>query len=111
MQPQPNHPHQNKRQQSAIMNCSNTVAKTLSTHVTNDLTQVSVPAEDESQQSATFTHALRPALACPIMPLVDQHFCIHFKSYKLSTYNQNFTKNKRKHQQALIVLQKPQTTK
>jgi hypothetical protein len=31
----------------------------LATHVTNDLTQVSVHAEDGSQQSATFTHALR----------------------------------------------------
>jgi hypothetical protein len=33
--------------------------KTLSTHVSNDLTQVSVSVEDESQQSVTFIHALR----------------------------------------------------
>jgi hypothetical protein len=33
--------------------------KTLSTHNTNDLIQVSVPAEDGSQQLATFTQALR----------------------------------------------------
>jgi hypothetical protein len=35
------------------------VVKTLSTHVSIILTQVSVPAEDGSQQSATFTHALK----------------------------------------------------
>jgi hypothetical protein len=28
------------------------------------------------------------ALPCPLMPLADQYFRIHFKSYKLSTNNQ-----------------------
>jgi hypothetical protein len=46
MQTQPNRPHQNKRKQSAIVNRSVMVAKTLSTHVTNDLTQVSVHAKN-----------------------------------------------------------------
>jgi hypothetical protein len=46
MQTRSNHPHQNKRKQSVIENRSDTVVKTLSTHVTNDLTQVSVPTED-----------------------------------------------------------------
>jgi hypothetical protein len=32
---------------------------TLSNIITNDLMHVSVPVEDGSQQSATFTHALR----------------------------------------------------
>jgi hypothetical protein len=35
------------------------VPKALLIHVTKDLTQVSVPTEEVSQQSATFTHALR----------------------------------------------------
>jgi hypothetical protein len=59
-----------QRQQSAVVNYSDTVAKMLSTHITKDLTQVSVPAEDESQQLATFTHALNRVLhfrahSCP----------------------------------------------
>jgi hypothetical protein len=41
------------------VNHSDTVAKALSTHVFNDLMQVSVPAEDGSQQSASYTHALK----------------------------------------------------
>jgi hypothetical protein len=58
--------------------------KMLSTHITNDLAHFSVPAEDESQQSATFTHALNePTLVCLIMPLADRHFRTHFKSNKL----------------------------
>jgi hypothetical protein len=60
--------------------------KMLSTHVTNDLMQVSVPIEDRSQQSATFTHALKasstfmpthapsgPAFACPLQVLQAKH--------------------------------------
>jgi hypothetical protein len=60
------------------------VAKTLSQNVSNDLTHVSVPAEDGSQQSATFTYALRgssisvpthapsrPVLSNPLMHLAD----------------------------------------
>jgi hypothetical protein len=63
--------------------------------ITNILTQVSVPVENESQQSTTFTHALKGlALAFPIMPLADQHFRAHFESYKLSTNNQIFINNK-----------------
>jgi hypothetical protein len=54
--------------------------------VTNILTQVSVPIEDGSQQSATFTHALkgsntfipthahtRPALSYPLQALQAKH--------------------------------------
>jgi hypothetical protein len=60
--------------------------KTLLTHVTNNLTQISVPEKDGSQQYATFTHALRgsstfmpthapsgPALACPLQVLQAKH--------------------------------------
>jgi hypothetical protein len=40
------------------------VAKMLSTHVSIILTQVSVPIEYVSQQSATFTHALKGSSTC-----------------------------------------------
>jgi hypothetical protein len=67
----------------------------LSTHVTNGLARVSVPTENGSQNSTTFTHTLKgPALAYPIMSLADQHFRTHFKPYKLSTNNQIFINNK-----------------
>jgi hypothetical protein len=60
--------------------------KSLSTHVSNDVTHVSVPVEDGSQQSASLTHALKgPALSCPLMHLADQYFHTHSISYKLST--------------------------
>jgi hypothetical protein len=38
--------------------------KTLATQITNDLAHVSVPIEDGSQQSTTFTHALRGSSTC-----------------------------------------------
>jgi hypothetical protein len=50
------------------------------------------------------------ALSCPLMPLADQHYHTHFKSYKLSTKNQNFINNKEAYTY-LIFLLKPQTTK
>jgi hypothetical protein len=62
----PNRPHQNKRKQPAIADRTHTVAKALLTHVAIILTQVSVPAEDGSQQSATFTHCLKGS--SPYMP-------------------------------------------
>jgi hypothetical protein len=87
------------------------VAKALSTRVSIILTQISIHAEDGSQQSATFTHVIKgPALMCPIMPLVGQHFCTHFKPYKLRTNNQNLINNKEAYI-ALISLLKPQTIK
>jgi hypothetical protein len=56
--------------------------------VSNDLTQVSVPAENGSQQPSTIINALKgPALMCPLMPISDLHFRAHFKSYKLLTNN------------------------
>jgi hypothetical protein len=68
--------------------------------VLHDLTYVSVPTEDIKHAlkgSSTFmpTHASSgPALVCPIMPIMDQYFPTHFKSYKLLTNNQNFINNK-----------------
>jgi hypothetical protein len=60
--------------------------KTLSTHVSIILTKVSVPAEEGSQQSATFTHVLRgsstfvpthapsgPVLSYPLQALQATH--------------------------------------
>jgi hypothetical protein len=89
-----------------------TVAKAPSTHISVVLTQASVPAEDGSQQLATFTYVLKgPALTCPIMPLVNQHFRAHFKPYKLSTNNQNLHKQQNKTFAALIVLLKSQIIK
>jgi hypothetical protein len=94
------------------MNRTHMVSKALSTHISIVLTQVSVPTEDGSQQSATFTHVLKgPALTCPIIPLADQHFRVHFKPYNLSINNQNPHKQQKKTSAALIVLLKPQTTK
>jgi hypothetical protein len=46
------------------MNRTHTVAKALSTHISIILTQVSVPKEDRSQQSSTFTHALKGSRTC-----------------------------------------------
>jgi hypothetical protein len=71
------------------------VAKMLSAHVSNDLTLVCVAAEDGSQQSAIFIHALKgPTLSCPLMPLADQHFLAHFKPYKLSTNTKPYKQQK-----------------
>jgi hypothetical protein len=44
------------------------------------------------------------------MPIMDQYFHTHFKSYKLSTNNQNLHKQQKKTFATLIVLLKPQTT-
>jgi hypothetical protein len=81
MPTRPNRPHQNKRKQPAIADRTRSVAKALSTHIYINLIQVSVPAEDGTQQSATFTNNNSH------MPLRDQHFHAHSKSYKLLTNN------------------------
>jgi hypothetical protein len=47
-----NRPHQNKRKQPAIADCTHTVAEVLSTHIYIVLTRVSVPAGDVSHQSS-----------------------------------------------------------
>jgi hypothetical protein len=85
--------------------------KMLSTIISIVLMQVSVPAENGSQQSSTFTHTLKgPALSCPLMPISDQPFRAHFMSYKLLT-NNKITSPTIKAYTALIVLLKPQITK
>jgi hypothetical protein len=89
-----NRPHQNKMRRSAIANRSDTMAQMLSNIISNDLTHVSVPAEDikhalKGSSTCVPTHARsRSAFACPIMPIMDQYFHTYFKSYKLSTNNQ-----------------------
>jgi hypothetical protein len=68
------------------VNRTHTVAKALSTHVSIILTQVTVPTDDGSQQSATFTHALKgsstfmpthapsgPTLSWPLQVLQAKH--------------------------------------
>jgi hypothetical protein len=68
MQTQSNHPHQNKRQQSTIVNCSDTVAKCSQQTLLTILTHVSVPTEEgESMPLGGLV------LSCPLMPLADQH--------------------------------------
>jgi hypothetical protein len=81
------------------MNRTHTMAKVLLIHVSIILTQVSVPIEDGSQQSVTFTRALKGlALTCPIMPLANQHFRAHFNPYKLSVQTtKTFINNKGRH--------------
>jgi hypothetical protein len=75
--------------------------KALSTHVSNDLTHVSVPAKyikHAHKVSSTFVPTHAPsgsALVCPIMPIMDQYFCTHFKSNKLSATFKIFINNKR----------------
>jgi hypothetical protein len=108
----PNRPHQNKRKQPAIADCTHTVAEALSTHVSIVLTRVSVPAEDESHQSSfslisikdqyrsTHSYPQRTSTEVPTHVLLAKH-----KQSKISI------NNKRRHTQALIVLQRPQTTK
>jgi hypothetical protein len=87
----------------------------LSNIVANDLTHVSVPAEDGLNMS------LRgPTLSCPLMPLADQHLRAHSCSSWTSTfiptssptsYSQTIkiTPSKRKAYTSIIVLLKAQT--
>jgi hypothetical protein len=76
-------------------------AKMLSTYVSIILTHVSVLAEDIKhilKGSSTFmpTHApSRPALACPIMPIMDQHFRAHSSPTNYSQTTIMFINNKR----------------
>jgi hypothetical protein len=53
-----------KKKQSTIADRTHTMAKTLSTHISIVLMQVSVPVKDGSQQSAIFTHALKGSSTC-----------------------------------------------
>jgi hypothetical protein len=53
-----------------------------------------------------------PALACPTQALMGHwYFRAHFNAVQTKHKQLNFHKQKRKHTQVLIVLQKPQTTK
>jgi hypothetical protein len=82
----PNRPHQNKRKQPAIVDCTYTVAEALSTHVPIVLTRVSVPTENGSHQSCprrTSTEVLTHVHKGPVpkFPLM---------SYQLNTNNQKY---------------------
>jgi hypothetical protein len=81
MRPRPNHPLQNKK---TICYCE---LHTYSVKVTLNTTS--------NTFQRLLIHAVkRPALSCPLMRLEDQHFCAHFKTYKLLTNNQNLINNK-----------------
>jgi hypothetical protein len=70
----PNRPHQNKRKQPAIADCTHTVVEALSTHVSIVLTRVSVPAEDGSHQSSFFAHVHKgPVPKYSLMSTKDQY--------------------------------------
>jgi hypothetical protein len=103
----PNHPHQNKRKQRAIVDHTHMVAKTLSTHVYIVLTQVSVPAEEGSIIPSWAFHSI------PVMSISHHPHHGHFTQCRIPKHKQpnNLVNNKRRHAQILIVLQKPQTTK
>jgi hypothetical protein len=79
--------------------------KMLLTHNSIILTCISVPVEDIKhvlKGSSIFvpTHAPSElALVHPIMSIMDQHFCVHCKSYKLLTNNQNLHIQQRSHAQ------------
>jgi hypothetical protein len=74
----PNHPHQNKRKQPAIVDCTHTVTKALSTHLSIILTRVSVPAEDGSHQSSLFTYVHKgPVPKYSLMSTKDQYRSTH----------------------------------
>jgi hypothetical protein len=56
------------------------------TNVSNDLTQVVyLQKMDHNSQQPSHMPLGGPALSCPLMPLTDQYFCTHCKSYKLCT--------------------------
>jgi ligand-binding SRPBCC domain-containing protein len=77
----PNRPHQNKRKQLAIVDCTHTVLKALSTHVSIVLTWVSVHIEDGSNQSSFFTHVHKgPVPKYSLMSTKDQYRITHSMS-------------------------------
>jgi hypothetical protein len=110
MQTQPNRPQQNKRNDLLLWIVRIRWQNTLNT-VSNILTQVRVPAKDESQQPATFTHALMGSNTFdPIHAPSKLALSWPLQAYKLSTNNQNLITNKEACR-TLISLLKPQITK
>jgi hypothetical protein len=68
---------------------------TLSQHISNNLTHITVPAEDRSQLSTTFTHALRGSSTCaPPHAPSGQYFHTHFNVLQPKHKQPNF-KNKK----------------
>jgi hypothetical protein len=72
-------------------------------NITKDLMHVTVPADDIKHAlkgSNTFvpTHAPSgPALACPVMPNMDQYFHTHFNVLQAKHKQPNFINNKEAH--------------
>jgi hypothetical protein len=77
------------------------MAKALLTHVSIELMQVSVPAENGSNmplvdQLFMPTHAPSgPALMCPLMPIKDQYFRAHSSPTSYSQMTKIFISNKK----------------
>jgi hypothetical protein len=110
MQTRPSRPHQNKRNDPLLRIVLIWWQNVLNI-INNVLMQISVPAEDESQQSAASTHALRgsstfisthapsrPALSYPLQALEAKHKQPNLKQQRSihnpnistkATYNQN----------------------
>jgi hypothetical protein len=68
MHTRPNRPHKKKETTRYCVPYAFGGKKTLSTHISNDLTQVSVSAEDRSNMPLVDQH-----FSCPLMPLADQY--------------------------------------
>jgi hypothetical protein len=74
------------------------------------LTRVNVPAENGSQQSSTFTHGLKgPALTCPIMPILYQHFRSHSSPTSYSQTTKIFINNKETFASLIVLVKSPIT--
>jgi hypothetical protein len=94
-----NHPHQNKRKMIRYCESFGYSGKDTLNTITNNLTQVSVPTEDDHNNHQPSHMTLR-----------DQHFCAHFMPYKLLR-NNKITLPITKAYTTLIVLLKPQIIK
>jgi hypothetical protein len=88
------------------------MVKTLSTHVSIILMQVSVPTDDGSQRSGIFTHALKDSRTCmPTHAPSGPALSCQLQVLQVNHKHQNPHKQQKKTFTVLIVLLKPQTTK
>jgi hypothetical protein len=128
MHTQLNRPHRNKRNDPLLQIIRIRWCNTL-TNVSNDLTYFSVPTEDGSQQSVTFTHALkgsstfmsthapsRPILSYPLQVVQATHKQPKSHKQESSIHNPNSSTKATNNQNKAITkkirqtLQKPQHT-
>jgi hypothetical protein len=107
MHTHPNRLHQNKKMTHYCRPHTFGGKVALNT-VSIKLTRVNVPAENGSQQSSTFTHALKgPALTCPIMPIADQYFRAHSSPTSYSQTTKIFINNKETFVTLIVLVKSP----